>query len=207
MRSSSKLTVGLAILATLMMVDSALAYYSPSLGRFINRDPIAEPGAMLVRQLPSGGAFIPRDPASSDEPHTYAYVYNDPVRRIDPLGLCGCNKEDCNKKLQQALQDPRIQKMIAEAKKLKHWWGMPCFGRVRCTCLCGEGVWGWADPLSGDALVCAKSTTCMSQSDFNDVVREEVAHQMLMCGNINDWLWQCGGCMSEEKRAKYYSEQ
>lgn len=204
---SRKLMLGLAVLAAFMVVDSALAYYNPSTGRFIGRDPIGEPGAVRLRNVgrpPSihQSGFIPRDPASSEEPNTYAYVYNDPVRRIDALGLC-CDKEDCEKKLQKALQDPRIQKMLQDAKKLKHWWGMPCFGRVRCTCLCGKGTLGWADPLSGDALVCANNSACISQSLFNDVVREEIAHQMLMCGNINDWLWKCSGCMSEEKRAKY----
>lgn len=196
-----------ALFVSLIFVDIASAYYNPRTGRFLSRDPIAEPGAMLVQsvgQTPPAccSSFLPRDPAASEEPNTYAYVYNEPTRRIDPLGLC-CNKADCNKKLQIALQDPRIQKMIQDAKKLKHWWGMPCFGRVRCSCLCGQGTLGWADPLSGDALVCANNSACMSQALFNDVVREEIAHQMLMCGNINDWLWKCSGCMIEEKRAKY----
>lgn len=58
---SRKLAVGLAILATLTVVDSALAYYNPSTGRFLNRDPIGEPGAVLVRQVAPQTAFIPRD--------------------------------------------------------------------------------------------------------------------------------------------------
>jgi len=146
--------------------------------------------------------FIPRDVASSEEPNPYAYVYNEPIGDVDPLGLC-CDKKDCNKKLQGALQDPRIKKMIKDAKKLKHWWGAPCFGRVRCTCLCGKGTLGWADPLSGDALICANNIASITQSQFNDVAREEIAHQMLMCGDINDWFWSCSGCMGEEKRAKF----
>lgn len=100
MRNSSKLTVGLAILATLMMVDSALAYYSPRLGRFINRDPIGEPGFALVQQtvMVAGGmessGFIPRDPEHVQEEggsNRYAYVYNGPVNQIDPLGLKACS--------------------------------------------------------------------------------------------------------------------
>lgn len=109
MRSSSKLTVGLTILATLIAVDSALAYYSPRLGRFINRDPIGEPGFVLVQQTAAtagiaGGrmessAFIPRDPlgeafespqparAVVREPNPYVYVLNSPANAVDPLGL------------------------------------------------------------------------------------------------------------------------
>jgi hypothetical protein len=86
MRSISKLTVGLAILATLMVVDSALAYYNPRTGRFLSRDPIGEPGAMLLRTGSSAG-FIQRDPIP-EEPHAYAYVANRPVNSVDAFGLC-----------------------------------------------------------------------------------------------------------------------
>jgi len=161
---------------------------------------------MLLRSAskPAVRSFIPRDVASSEEFNPYSFVYNKPINKIDYLGLSSCcDKDDCKKKLQNALQDPKVSKLIKEAKKLKHWWGMPCFGRVRCSCLCADGVQGWADPISGDALVCANASENMNQSTFNDVVKEEVAHQMLMCGDISDWLWSCGGCMTEEKRAKY----
>lgn len=100
MRSSSKLTVGLAILATLMVVDSALAYYNPATGRFLSRDPVGEPGFMLVQQtamvagITRGGmessGFIPRDPEYVQEEggsNRYAYVCNGPLNWIDPFGL------------------------------------------------------------------------------------------------------------------------
>ncbi|MBU0637800.1 MAG: hypothetical protein KKB50_02970 [Planctomycetes bacterium] len=88
MRSSSKLAVGLAFLATLTVVDSALAYYNPRTGRFLSRDPIGEPGAMLVRRVAgaSTGSFIPRDKVA-DQMHLYRYVRNTPSNLVDPLGL------------------------------------------------------------------------------------------------------------------------
>ena len=84
---SSKLTIGLAILATLLAVDSALAYYNPATGRFIGRDPVGEPGAMLIRQVSRVSAFLPRDLPGSEEAHTYAYAMNEPISRFDALGL------------------------------------------------------------------------------------------------------------------------
>ncbi len=49
------------------LVDFGFRFYSPSLGRWINRDPLGE----------SGGVNL------------YGYVGNDPVNRIDPNGLWG----------------------------------------------------------------------------------------------------------------------
>jgi hypothetical protein len=90
MRNGNKLTVGLAILATLMMVDSALAYYNPRTGRFLSRDPVGEPGAILIREVAATTAFIPRDPGgAAAEGNTYRYANNSPAVYIDPHGLWG----------------------------------------------------------------------------------------------------------------------
>lgn len=78
---------GFAALASLALVETASAYYDPRTGRFISRDPIGEPGAMLVRHGSQGGSFIPRDIGVSEEPHAYAYTLNEPVGRVDALGL------------------------------------------------------------------------------------------------------------------------
>jgi hypothetical protein len=83
MRNGSKLTVRLAILATLIVVDSALAYYNPATGRFIGRDPIGEPGAMLLQRVAAQTAFIPRDPVGDN---VYTYALNAPTDYFDPDG-------------------------------------------------------------------------------------------------------------------------
>lgn len=54
-------------------------YYSPSMGRWLNRDPINEAGSMLVR----GAEEYNLD----EELNLYAMVRNDPVNHIDRLGL------------------------------------------------------------------------------------------------------------------------
>jgi hypothetical protein len=63
MKNRTITTVLVAASAWLALAEAASAYYSPRLGRFLNRDPINEPGAVLIRQAarPAMG-FIPRDP-------------------------------------------------------------------------------------------------------------------------------------------------
>ncbi len=51
--------------------EYGLRYYSPSLGRWLSRDPIAEQGGLNL----------------------YAYVLNDPINSTDPLGLSRCKGE------------------------------------------------------------------------------------------------------------------
>jgi len=56
-------------------------YYDPGTGRWPNRDPLGEPGFELLRGR--GGKL------RGDGPNLYAFVRNNPVGRIDFLGLLG----------------------------------------------------------------------------------------------------------------------
>jgi hypothetical protein len=86
MRHCVALSVGL--LVSLILVDAAAAYYSPSTGRFLSRDPLNEPGVMLASTRSQGSNFIPRDPAfRPKDGNTYAFVRNQPTIAIDPVGL------------------------------------------------------------------------------------------------------------------------
>jgi hypothetical protein len=81
-------TVLIATLASFMLADAASAYYSPRLGRFLSRDPIAEPGAILARTRLQPTSFLPRDPIAPEfHTHAYRFVKNSPVGLVDPLGL------------------------------------------------------------------------------------------------------------------------
>ena len=100
MRSHGRWALGLAVLAAFPLGDFALAHHNPRTGRFLNRDPIGEPGAVLVRHAAAPAAFMPRDPVlpgvrsdslplkfrGEDELHVYRPVRNDPVAWIDPDG-------------------------------------------------------------------------------------------------------------------------
>ncbi len=58
----------LIALSLIALVQTAQAFYEPSLGRFINRDPINELGGLNL----------------------YGFVRNNPIMHVDPLGLaCG----------------------------------------------------------------------------------------------------------------------
>ncbi|MBK9126274.1 MAG: hypothetical protein IPM13_00520 [Phycisphaerales bacterium] len=85
---SRKLALGLAVLAAFMVVDSALAYYNPSTGRFINRDPVGESGARMIQAVAAraGTGFIPRDPMATGNDNLYAFVRNSPPNLVDPDG-------------------------------------------------------------------------------------------------------------------------
>jgi hypothetical protein len=86
---------------TLLGANTASAYYSPSTGRWLSRDPMGEPGFELLRassavpkvgqiastaSLPQSRTFI-RDTVLKNEVNAYVLVKNDPESKVDFLGL------------------------------------------------------------------------------------------------------------------------
>jgi hypothetical protein len=94
MERRNLLLLATALLVSFVFVDIASAYYNPSTGRFLGRDPVGEPGFIVGQQVHAqqvgGAGFIPRDPYPSntdaDGLNTYAAMQNDPTIYIDPLG-------------------------------------------------------------------------------------------------------------------------
>ncbi len=97
-------------LAVLLASQPALAFYDPSTGRWLSRDPIGEPGFQAIQRLrvisqasgvaSTSGRWIHRDRA--DNENRYLFVGNNSVNHIDPLGLIkfeGC--EGREEELQQ----------------------------------------------------------------------------------------------------------
>lgn len=96
----------LIVLFALSTTQLASAYYCPSDGRWLSRDPIGEPGFQALQTaaqtsirptpLPSSDRWIIRDPSpSSEESNEYAFVENKPISYFDKLGLaccCGVNR-------------------------------------------------------------------------------------------------------------------
>ena len=89
----SRLIFPLAVLA--LFTYCASAFYDPRLARWINRDPIAEPGfeARAVRHaaLDTTAQVKMRLAEASmvlDAPNSYTFVRNDPVQSMDSHGLC-----------------------------------------------------------------------------------------------------------------------
>jgi hypothetical protein len=127
MKNRTITTMLVAVSALLALAEAASAYYSPRLGRFLNRDPISEPGAAQVRQAARPApSFIPRDPLNAGGLHLYGFAGNDPANKVDVLGLyyggggdwkekwnclCNCGKSKCEKGSQDA------QEALAAAQK------------------------------------------------------------------------------------------
>lgn len=82
-----------AVVAVGIFTTDASAYYNPSTGTFMSRDPGAG-GAMAASRVGSagpavGGKFIPTDPTGQyrDGPNLYQYVRDNPITGLDPQGL------------------------------------------------------------------------------------------------------------------------
>ncbi len=78
-------------------------YYSPGLGRWLNRDPIGQPAAVLTRQVAPKTAFVPRDPPDDN---LYRFVRNDPVSWIDPDGMAARRGDSASQPSTQPEEDP-----------------------------------------------------------------------------------------------------
>src|SRR5262245_1272612 len=65
--------------ALFMLTQIAHAFYDPSLGRWINRDPIGERGFGAVARLSTSSFY--------DDPNPYLFIRNEPVSLYDAFGL------------------------------------------------------------------------------------------------------------------------
>lgn len=68
-----------SLLLWLAAVSLAQAFYNPSTGRWLNRDPFGEAGFELLRGKGSN--------LFGDGPNVFEFVKNDPLNRYDALGL------------------------------------------------------------------------------------------------------------------------
>jgi len=89
-------------LFALFTANQASAYYSPSTGRWLSRDPMGEPGFEALRaanivprvgqvvstaSLPPGRFFERDTTATKKEPNRYVFVANAPIGLVDRDGL------------------------------------------------------------------------------------------------------------------------
>ncbi len=106
----NKILTILFAFATLLAANNASAYYSPSTGRWLSRDPMGEPGFQAlqantpfqpVAQIGSTASLMPsrlfvRDSedenydasAQDNQVNLYNFVNNQPVTGYDLMGLC-----------------------------------------------------------------------------------------------------------------------
>lgn len=100
-------------LAVLLAAQSASAFYDPSTGRWLSRDPIGEPGFQALQQVraraqsgittSASGRWIKR--SKPDNENRYLYVNNNPVSYVDPLGLSVADVANLYSKFVDTLKD------------------------------------------------------------------------------------------------------
>jgi RHS repeat-associated protein len=94
--------------------------YSADLGRWLNRDPIGEPGFEMLRKAHrnAGGLFREESLTFADGPNLYFYGANNPVSESDPFGLT--TKAECDAQYEQDCDVCRNMKGSG-AKKAACW--------------------------------------------------------------------------------------
>ena len=92
----------LALSVLLWTVQTASAFYEPSLQRWLNRDPIGQSGFEIVRASPSGPSVVFAE--VEEWPNLYCFVHNNPVSHQDMWGL-KLTPQDCQNFLKDCYQD------------------------------------------------------------------------------------------------------
>jgi hypothetical protein len=125
----NKILTATIALAALFIANQASAYYSPSTGRWLSRDPMGEPGFETLRSasavpkvgqiksiasLPPSRLFVRDSIAAKNSPNRYCFVDNGGPNKYDVLGLSGCN---CGPDITQS-----INKMLLEVDNAYDSW-------------------------------------------------------------------------------------
>lgn len=87
--NATRIGVALALFSLLSTSEIASAFYDPTTQSWINRDPMHEPGLILLAtgaSSDSRGSFGPTTPEEDHRPNLYAFVLNDPADYVDPDG-------------------------------------------------------------------------------------------------------------------------
>ena len=101
---TTKLKIAIGLTLMTLALQTAMAWYDPSAGRWLTRDPIGEPGFEALRSATSATAAIPsaqspsrwihRDAVGNSspqilagEPNRYLSVRNNPINLVDTDGL------------------------------------------------------------------------------------------------------------------------
>jgi RHS repeat-associated protein len=138
------LTSSLILFALLSVTQLASAFYDPSLGRWLTRDPLGEPGFEAPRRR-MGNAL-------GDGPNSYAFVGQNPVSRLDALGLAPVpqDAEECFVAHPLYPDDPACDKYgskeylgaslscFCKCPLLRDWWSI--YVRGCLSCMDGKGV-------------------------------------------------------------------
>ena len=105
----------IVVLFVLLTAQIAFAFYCPSTGRWLSRDPIGEPGfqtSQMASQITKpvqqhSDRWIERDPVTAQNTENlYVFVSNDSISKLDALGLysiCCCDAASIDKGRQKLI--------------------------------------------------------------------------------------------------------
>ena len=162
-------------------------FYSPGQGRFLNRDPINEPGSQLVRDVMKAGDL-------GEELNLYAFVGNDPINGFDLYGF-GVQGEDKKKvivRLVNALNrilQGAAQKMSDQCCRLR---------KTPCELCCG--LTGTAAGLSLVGAFAANKVGCGLNPACHVQAYQELIRATESLGEMVDGCMEsCGTCCRTPK--------
>ena len=150
MNVSRMLWIGTALLTA---VQSALGFYNPQTGRWLNRDPIREPGA--ISSSASAASVETAEEDSTDLEAVdgdYLFVRNDSPSHTDYLGLAPEVAQNSNCCESHKNPETDCKKICARAQAAvdeivpKGWDGLAtvvCYGDTMCPCVLS---WDKLDP-------------------------------------------------------------
>jgi hypothetical protein len=160
-------------LAFALAAAPAEAFYSPTQGRWLSRDPMEEIGGL----------------------HLIAFVRNDGINSRDPLGLKGVSKGECGAMVSRALEANRDISLVFVPSPTCQW------PRIVCEC-CDEYARYepfWLFGLIGNEIhVCRNMFDAEDQEEMNGTIRHELVHWMQFCSGMEPNTCESIICMEIE---------
>lgn len=218
-----KIAIGSALFVALWTAQTALAWYDPSTGRWLTRDPIGEPGFQAlqrVRAIPqatgvasSSGRWIHRD--RPDNENRYLFVGNNPVSHVDPLGLikfegCEGREEELQQQFNnfcQKVKDPQFANCLGcglsartIVNRLKNRCDNPddSLHGIKIKCEQSDsgtckGACGWSIPGGDTIHICPQQWSNPGCGQPGCTLMHELTH---MSGRFGEkWPTKVEGCL------------
>jgi RHS repeat-associated protein len=130
-------------------------YYSPKFARWPSRDPLGEKVDLNL----------------------YIAMINDPVGRVDYLGMCTVAK--CQEIAKEVLSDGLGERIVDELTKQSAAGHEECkVPTVNCTTCPGSSFGGFADPVNGTVTICTENALARNVDNF---VIHELTHFLNFC--------------------------
>lgn len=171
----------------LLFVQSALAFYNPSTGRWLSRDPIADSSITKMSHYKS--TIVKLGGAKRNLGNLYGFTENAPVTHIDLFGLASCDKQ-----VENAKRSRSVQRML---KKMESFGC--CVPEIKAEDCCDKNELGAFNKNRNTITVCCRKFG----PTYETTIRHELQHALAYCNNK---LSSCKDTICSEIVAYYYSD-